>query len=91
MGICRDSVETALEEDAPGLLQVFCMVTMYYFEVMTMTFFLTFTALFLEQILLDKGITVEEIKLYGDVENDEALPCSSEDSFEELETIITKV
>ncbi|XP_010916183.1 uncharacterized protein [Elaeis guineensis] len=59
-----DSVETALEEDAPGLLQV----------------------------LLDKGITVEEIKLYGDVEDDEPLEVSStDDSFEELETVMTKL
>ncbi|XP_038984904.1 uncharacterized protein LOC103695671 isoform X2 [Phoenix dactylifera] len=59
-----DSVETALEEDAPGLLQV----------------------------LLDKGITVEEIILYGDVEDDEALEVSStDDSFEELETVMTKL
>ncbi|ONK75310.1 uncharacterized protein A4U43_C03F15520 [Asparagus officinalis] len=59
-----DSVEAALEEDAPGLLQV----------------------------LLDKGITVEEIKLYGIVDNNADLPiCSSEDSFEELETVIAKL
>lgn len=59
-----DSVETALEEDAPGLLQV----------------------------LLDKGIAVEEIKLYGDVEDDEALEVSSTDeSFDDLETVMTKL
>lgn len=58
-----DSVETALEEDAPGLLQV----------------------------LLDRGITAEEIKLYGETEDDEPLQDSSEDSFEELETLMTKL
>ncbi|KAF8398965.1 hypothetical protein HHK36_014830 [Tetracentron sinense] len=58
-----DSVETALEEDAPGLLQV----------------------------LIDKGITVDEIKLYGDMENDDALDISSiEDGFAELEAVISK-
>ncbi|CAL9184031.1 unnamed protein product [Musa hybrid cultivar] len=59
-----DSVERALEEDAPGLLQV----------------------------LLDKGITIDEIKLYGAAEDDEALEISSsDDNFEELETVITKI
>ncbi|CAL9118762.1 unnamed protein product [Musa textilis] len=59
-----DSVERALEEDAPGLLQV----------------------------LLDKGITIDEIKLYGATEDDEALEISSsDDNFEELETVITKI
>ncbi|KAJ8476277.1 hypothetical protein OPV22_020004 [Ensete ventricosum] len=59
-----DSVERALEEDAPGLLQV----------------------------LLDKGITIDEIKLYGATDDDEALEISSsDDNFEELETVITKI
>ncbi|XP_035547910.1 uncharacterized protein LOC108988165 isoform X3 [Juglans regia] len=58
-----DSVETALEEDAPGLLKV----------------------------LVDKGISVDEIKLYGEMENDEALDESfSEDSFAELEDVMSK-
>ncbi|XAR58146.1 hypothetical protein NMG60_11026544 [Bertholletia excelsa] len=59
-----DSVETALEEDVPGLLQV----------------------------LIDKGISVNEIKLYGEPEGDETLDDSQcEDSFSELETVISKL
>ncbi|XP_020104630.1 uncharacterized protein LOC109721412 [Ananas comosus] len=59
-----DSLETALEEDAPGLLKV----------------------------LIERGITVEEIKLYGDAEDDDLLEISSSESdFEELETVITKL
>ncbi|XP_059450487.1 uncharacterized protein LOC132181328 isoform X2 [Corylus avellana] len=59
-----DSVETALEEDAPGLLKV----------------------------LIDKGVSVDEIKLYGEMECDEALDESfSEESFEELEDLISKL
>ncbi|KAA8530672.1 hypothetical protein F0562_005394 [Nyssa sinensis] len=59
-----DSVETALEEDAPGLLQV----------------------------LIDKGVSVNEIKLYGEMESDEALDDSfSEDSFAQLEAVISKL
>ncbi|KAL0909524.1 hypothetical protein M5K25_020400 [Dendrobium thyrsiflorum] len=59
-----DSVEKAMEEDAPGLLKV----------------------------LLDRGIQVEEIKLYGDLEDDDPLETSSsEGSFEELETVMTKL
>ncbi|KAK7300682.1 hypothetical protein RJT34_11530 [Clitoria ternatea] len=59
-----ESVQTALEEDAPGLLQV----------------------------LLDKGVLVDEIKLYGEKEDDEALDESfCEDSFSELEAVVTKI
>ncbi|KAK3039318.1 hypothetical protein RJ639_028718 [Escallonia herrerae] len=59
-----DSVETALEEDAPGLLQV----------------------------LIDKGVLLDEIKLYGEPESNESLDDSlSEDSFTELEAVITKL
>ncbi|KAK2990743.1 hypothetical protein RJ640_003811 [Escallonia rubra] len=59
-----DSVETALEEDAPGLLQV----------------------------LIDKGVLLDEIKLYGEPESNEALDDSlSEDSFTELEAVIRKL
>ncbi|KAG9445019.1 hypothetical protein H6P81_016359 [Aristolochia fimbriata] len=58
-----DSVETALEEDAPGLLQV----------------------------LLDKGIKVGEIKLYGDREDEDAPEIVNDTEFLELETIISKV
>ncbi|XXG81859.1 hypothetical protein AAC387_Pa09g2409 [Persea americana] len=59
-----DSVETALEEDAPGLLQV----------------------------LVNKGINVDEIKLYGDAEDADALDVSScEDGFSELESVISKL
>ncbi|PKA53556.1 NAC domain-containing protein 8 [Apostasia shenzhenica] len=59
-----DSLEKALEEDAPGLLQV----------------------------LLDRGIAVEEIKLYGDAEENDLLGSSlEEDSFQELETVMAKL
>ncbi|CAK9156036.1 unnamed protein product [Ilex paraguariensis] len=59
-----DSVQTALEEDAPGLLQV----------------------------LIDKGVSVNEIKLYGEMESENALDDSStEDSFTELEAVIAKL
>ncbi|KAF7816329.1 uncharacterized protein G2W53_030298 [Senna tora] len=59
-----DSVQTALEEDAPGLLQV----------------------------LIDKGVLVDEIKLYGEMESDEALDESfCEDSFADLEAVISKL
>lgn len=44
------------------------------------------------QVLVDKGISVDEIKLYGEMENDEALDESfSEGSFAELEDVISKV
>ncbi|KAM6546261.1 hypothetical protein CsatB_026997 [Cannabis sativa] len=58
-----DSAETALEEDAPGLLQV----------------------------LIEKGISTNEIKLYGQMESDEALDESSSGSFSELESVIMKI
>ncbi|CAK8538022.1 unnamed protein product [Lathyrus sativus] len=59
-----NSIQTALEEDAPGLLEV----------------------------LLDKGVLVDEIKLYGETENDEALDESlCQDSFSELEAVMTKI
>ncbi|KAF9599397.1 hypothetical protein IFM89_036954 [Coptis chinensis] len=60
-----DSVETALEEDAPGLLKV----------------------------LVDKGITVDEIKLYGgDMNSENAFNISSEeDSFGDLEAVVSKL
>ncbi|XVF71387.1 hypothetical protein PTKIN_Ptkin12aG0033600 [Pterospermum kingtungense] len=59
-----DSVLTALEEDAPGLLKV----------------------------LLDQGVLVDEIKLYGESENDDPLDESSnEDSFSDLEAVMTKL
>ncbi|XP_031497852.1 uncharacterized protein LOC116262539 isoform X2 [Nymphaea colorata] len=58
------SVEVALEEDAPGLLQ----------------------------ILLERGLQLDEIKLYGNMENEdghETLPDA--DGFAELETVISKL
>ncbi|CAL4929848.1 unnamed protein product [Urochloa decumbens] len=58
-----DSIETALDEDAPGLLQV----------------------------LLNRGISVEEIKLYGAEEDSEMVPDSTENSFEDLENIIANL
>ncbi|XP_047956949.1 uncharacterized protein LOC125202569 isoform X2 [Salvia hispanica] len=59
-----DSIETAMEEDAPGLLQV----------------------------LIDKGVALDEIKLYGEPESKDALDDSfMQDSFGELEEVITKL
>ncbi|KAI6691460.1 hypothetical protein NL676_028288 [Syzygium grande] len=59
-----DSIETALEEDAPGLLKV----------------------------LLDKGVTVDEMKLYGEAESNELVDeSSSNDGFAELEDVISKL
>ncbi|KAI7737639.1 hypothetical protein M8C21_023682 [Ambrosia artemisiifolia] len=59
-----DSVETALEEDAPGLLKV----------------------------LIEKGVLVDEIKLYGANEGDEPLDESLiDESFSDLEDVITKI
>lgn len=44
------------------------------------------------QVLVDKGINVDEIKLYGDAEDVDALDVSScEDGFSELESVISKV
>ncbi|KAK4411771.1 hypothetical protein Sango_0250100 [Sesamum angolense] len=58
-----DSIETAMEEDAPGLLQV----------------------------LIDKGVSVNEIKLYGELESNDALDDSStNDNFAELEVVIVR-
>ncbi|KAH6796919.1 hypothetical protein C2S52_021473 [Perilla frutescens var. hirtella] len=59
-----DSVETAMEEDAPGLLQV----------------------------LIEKGVSVNEIRLYGGPESNDALDDSSmDDSFGELGEVLTKL
>uniref|UniRef100_A0A6N2N763 Uncharacterized protein n=1 Tax=Salix viminalis TaxID=40686 RepID=A0A6N2N763_SALVM len=59
-----DSVETALEEDAPGLLQV----------------------------LVEQGISLEDIKLYGEADDDEAIDESFiEDGFGELEAVMSKL
>ncbi|KAK9091500.1 hypothetical protein Sjap_024677 [Stephania japonica] len=59
-----DSVETALEEDAPGLLKV----------------------------LMDKGITIDEMKLYGDPESADLLDTSTgDDSFQDLEVVMSKM
>lgn len=44
------------------------------------------------QVLLDKGVLVDEIKLYGETQDDEALDESlCENSFSELQSVITKV
>ncbi|XP_073154835.1 uncharacterized protein [Henckelia pumila] len=59
-----DSIEVAMEEDAPGLLQV----------------------------LLEKGVSLNEIKLYGESESQDALDDSyTEDNFSELEAVISKL
>lgn len=44
------------------------------------------------QVLIDKGVSIDEIKLYGEMESNEALDESFiEESFSELEAVITKV
>ncbi|PAN50842.1 hypothetical protein PAHAL_9G550800 [Panicum hallii] len=43
------------------------------------------------QILLTRGIVVEEIKLYGAEEDNEMIPDSSESSFEDLENVIANI
>lgn len=44
------------------------------------------------QVLIDKGVTLDEIKLYGEPESNDALDDSStKDSFGELEEVIAKV
>jgi hypothetical protein len=43
------------------------------------------------QILLDKGILVKEIKLYGVEEEDDMVPDCTESDFQDLENVITKV
>ncbi|XP_049372233.1 uncharacterized protein LOC125837133 [Solanum verrucosum] len=59
-----DSVQAAMEEDAPGLLQV----------------------------LLEKGVSIDEMKLYGKNESNEPLDdLSSEDNFSELQAVISKL
>ncbi|KAL7094374.1 hypothetical protein ACP275_11G099800 [Erythranthe tilingii] len=57
------SVETAMEEDAPGLLQV----------------------------LIEKGVSVNDIKLYGEPECNDLDVSSIKDSFSELEEVISKL
>ncbi|KAI9161256.1 hypothetical protein LWI28_015771 [Acer negundo] len=59
-----DSVEKALEEDAPGLLQV----------------------------LVEQGVSVDEIRLYGETEGDDDLDDTfNEENFAELEAVMTKI
>lgn len=59
-----DSIVTALEEDAPGLLKV----------------------------LLESGVSVDEIMLYGETESDDALDVSfNEENFAELEAVMLKL
>lgn len=44
------------------------------------------------QVLVEKGVSADEIKLYGEMESDEALDEScSGDTFSELESVISKV
>ncbi|XP_052148422.1 uncharacterized protein LOC127767201 [Oryza glaberrima] len=43
------------------------------------------------QILLDKGILVKEIKLYGVEEEDDMVPDCTESDFQDLENVITKL
>ncbi|XP_044467479.1 uncharacterized protein LOC123197308 [Mangifera indica] len=57
-------VETAMEEDAPGLLQV----------------------------LVEQGVSVDEIKLYGEMEDDDDLDeMFCKESFSELEAVMAKL
>ncbi|TXG69913.1 hypothetical protein EZV62_004848 [Acer yangbiense] len=59
-----DSVEKALEEDAPGLLQV----------------------------LVEQGVSVDEIRLYGEADGDDDLDDTfNEENFAELEAVMTKI
>ncbi|XP_065848942.1 uncharacterized protein [Euphorbia lathyris] len=59
-----DSIETALDEDAPGLLQV----------------------------LVEKGVSIDEIKLYGETDSDEPIDESfTENGFADLESVISKI
>ena len=44
------------------------------------------------QVLINKGVLVDEIKLYGEAESNEVLDDSlTEDSFADLEAVISKV
>jgi len=43
------------------------------------------------QILLNRGIAVEEIKLYGAEEDNEMIADSTESNFEDLENVIANV
>ena len=47
--------------------------------------------LFVVQILLNRGIAVEEIKLYGAEEDNEVIADSTESNFEDLENVIANV
>ncbi|MCD9637805.1 hypothetical protein HAX54_021309 [Datura stramonium] len=59
-----DSVQVAMEEDAPGLLQA----------------------------LLEKGVSIDEMKLYGKSESNEPLDdFSSEDNLSELRAVLSKL
>ncbi|KAJ4833868.1 hypothetical protein Tsubulata_039778 [Turnera subulata] len=59
-----DSIETALEEDAPGLLGV----------------------------LIEQGVSIDEIKLYGEEDNDEPIDESFiEEGFADLEAVMSKI
>lgn len=43
-------------------------------------------------MLIEKGVSVNEIKLYGEPESDDALDdLSTKDSFSELEAVMSKV
>ena len=46
---------------------------------------------FVVQILLNRGIAVEEIKLYGAEEDNEMIADSTESNFEDLENVIANV
>lgn len=63
-----------------------------YLKVLGLHFHLLVSKIFQLQVLRDQGVSVDEIKLYGESENYDALDESfSEDSFSELEAVMTKV
>lgn len=68
---------------------------MQYFSLCTVTeigIYINVLANIIWQVLLDKGVLVDEIKLYGEEENDEALDESfGEDRFSELDAVMAKV
>lgn len=78
-------METALEEDAPGLLQV----RHIFYSRIIYTLKYDFIS-FILQVLVDKGVLIDEMKLYGQTEIDEAID-ESLTEFSDLEAVISKV
>lgn len=81
---CRDSVQAAMEEDAPGLLRVFS----HQIAMLKIRWLMSRSL----QVLIENGVTVDEMKLYGKNESNEPLDgLSFEDNFSELRAVISKV